>query len=67
MDDLVSNQPLYIVIVENDANNITQKTSKQYFDEFDTFSSFVQQNYFIETAIEDFNIWRLKENRTGDQ
>lgn len=58
MRDIVARKPEYIVIVDEDTTNLRPKTSQQYFEEFEEFSSFVWDEYVRETSIEHFELWR---------
>jgi dolichyl-phosphate-mannose-protein mannosyltransferase len=60
INELTANQPVYVVIVDNDTNNLTGTTSKQYFTQFGEFQTLVKDNYIYETTIDDFILWRKK-------
>ena len=65
LEDLTMQKPKYVVIVDEDATNLMPKTSRQYFEEFGDFSSYVRERYVRETSIEHFEVWRRQEQLGG--
>ncbi len=61
LDRITSRRPEYVVIADRDQNNLMQRTSKEYFEQFGELSGYVRRNYVLETRIERFELWRQKE------
>jgi len=57
---LSSRRPAYIVIVDQDTNDLMPKTSRQYLDGFPAFATYVQEKYFLDKTIGHCQLWRRK-------
>ncbi|MBN1991574.1 MAG: glycosyltransferase family 39 protein [Anaerolineae bacterium] len=58
MQALQANPPLYILILDQDVNNLMPKTSRQFLNDFPEFKSYLNNHYYLETTIEHFTLWR---------
>lgn len=61
--DVKQHPPLYVVVADNDPNNLTPRTSRDYLDRFPEFERWVVTGYTpVEKVNGDYEIWR----RRGD-
>jgi len=60
VDELRESRPVYIVVIENDTNTVEPKDSFGQMLEFVEFRSFLDQNYYLETKIEHYYLYRRK-------
>ena len=60
LQSMSQDRPKFIVIVDNDTNNLMKKTSVENLKEFKEFEDFIKEHYMFEKIIEDYEIWRLK-------
>jgi 4-amino-4-deoxy-L-arabinose transferase-like glycosyltransferase len=58
MQALRVDPPRYILVLDQDKNNLMPKTSRQFLNDFPEFKSFLNKHYQLETTIEHFAIWR---------
>lgn len=60
MQNLQANPPRYILILDEDKNDLLKKTSREYVNDFPEFKDYLNTEYQLETTIEHFSIWRLQ-------
>jgi hypothetical protein len=57
---LTANPPVYVVVVEKDTSNIEPTDSFEQMRGFVEFRSFLEQNYYLETKIEHYYLYRKR-------
>jgi len=58
LEQFTSRPPAYVVVVDRDAFSLLAKTSKEFFEEFVELSSYVKENYVLESRNERYEVWR---------
>jgi|GEM_PF-1410050 len=56
--DLSDNPPVYIIVIENDETSIEPRDSYNQMKEFAAFHEIINRDYYLETKIEDYFIFR---------
>jgi hypothetical protein len=60
MQALYSDPPRYILILDEDKNDLMAKTSRQFVNDFLAFKTFIDAHYQLETTIEHFAVWQYR-------
>ena len=60
MQALYSNPPRYILILDEDKNDLMAKTSRQFVNDFPALKTFIDTHYQLETTIEHFAVWQYR-------
>jgi hypothetical protein len=58
MQALYNDPPRYILILDEDKNDLMAKTSRQFANDFPAFKTFIETHYRLETTIEHFAVWQ---------
>jgi len=61
LSDLAGSPPRYIVVIENDQSPIKPEDSFTLMQKFTAFKELIDRDYFLETKIEDYYIFRRRE------